>query len=62
MMKPEVAGLYHLVASNTTTWYDYAALVFDEARKAVLSWLLKNLMLFQHRLTQLLRVDRIIHA
>ncbi|MCW4986811.1 dTDP-4-dehydrorhamnose reductase [Enterobacter mori] len=34
MDKPEVAGLYHLVASDTTTWYDYAALVFDEARKA----------------------------
>ena len=34
MIKPEVAGLYHLVASNTTTWYDYAALVFDEAKKA----------------------------
>nr|WP_153879940.1 dTDP-4-dehydrorhamnose reductase [Citrobacter freundii] len=32
--KPDVAGLYHLVASDTTTWYDYAALVFDEARKA----------------------------
>ncbi|HDS4327213.1 TPA: dTDP-4-dehydrorhamnose reductase [Escherichia coli] len=25
--KPEVAGLYHLVASGTTTWHDYAALV-----------------------------------
>jgi dTDP-4-dehydrorhamnose reductase len=61
MMKPEVAGLYHLVASNTTTWYDYAALVFDE-KSRVLSWLLKSLMLFQHRLTQLLRVDRKIHA
>lgn len=34
MVRPEVAGLYHLVASNETTWYDYAALVFDEARKA----------------------------
>ena len=34
MVKPEVAGLYHLVASDTTTWYDYASLVFDEARKA----------------------------
>lgn len=34
MVKPEVAGLYHLVASETTTWYDYAALVFEEARKA----------------------------
>lgn len=32
--KPEVAGLYHLVASNMTTWYDYAALVFEEARSA----------------------------
>jgi dTDP-4-dehydrorhamnose reductase len=32
--KPEVAGTYHLVASGTTTWYDYASLVFDEARKA----------------------------
>ncbi|MBW7618009.1 dTDP-4-dehydrorhamnose reductase [Citrobacter portucalensis] len=34
MNKPDVAGLYHLVAGGTTTWYDYAALVFDEARKA----------------------------
>ncbi|MGS4679168.1 dTDP-4-dehydrorhamnose reductase [Enterobacter soli] len=32
--KPEVAGLYHLVASNMTTWYDYAALVFEAARSA----------------------------
>ncbi|VDZ82567.1 dTDP-4-dehydrorhamnose reductase [Kluyvera intermedia] len=30
----EVAGLYHLVADGVTTWYDYAALVFAEARKA----------------------------
>lgn len=29
-----VAGLYHLVAGGMTTWYDYAALVFGEARKA----------------------------
>lgn len=34
MIKPEVAGLYHLVASDTTTWHDYAALVFEQARKA----------------------------
>ncbi|HFI5290691.1 TPA: dTDP-4-dehydrorhamnose reductase, partial [Citrobacter freundii] len=34
MNKPDVAGLYHLVACGTTTWHDYAALVFDEARKA----------------------------
>lgn len=33
-VKPEVAGLYHLVASGTTTWYDYARLVFSEAREA----------------------------
>lgn len=33
-VKPEVAGLYHLVASGTTTWHDYAALVFAEAREA----------------------------
>lgn len=32
--KPEVAGVYHLVAGGTTTWYDYALLVFEEARKA----------------------------
>lgn len=34
LAKPEVAGLYHLVAANTTTWYDYAALVFEQAREA----------------------------
>lgn len=34
LVKPEVAGLYHLVASKTTTWYDYAALVFAQAREA----------------------------
>lgn len=32
--KPEVAGLYHLVASGTTTWFDYAQLVFAKAREA----------------------------
>lgn len=31
---PELAGLYHLVAAGTTTWYDYAALVIEEAKKA----------------------------
>lgn len=34
MVKPEVAGLYHLVASGMTTWADYAELVFAKARQA----------------------------
>ncbi|MBM1021063.1 dTDP-4-dehydrorhamnose reductase [Enterobacter sp. A11] len=41
--KPEVAGTYHLVASGTTTWYDYASLVFDEARKAGIELALNQL-------------------
>jgi len=32
LSKPEVAGLYHLVASGSTTWFDYANLVFAEAK------------------------------
>jgi len=32
--KPEVAGLYHLIASGTTTWFDYAQLVFAKAAEA----------------------------
>lgn len=32
--KPDVAGIYHLVASGTTTWYEYASLVFSEARRS----------------------------
>jgi dTDP-4-dehydrorhamnose reductase len=39
----EVAGLYHLVASGVTTWYDYAALVFSEARKADVALAIKQL-------------------
>lgn len=34
MHRPEVSGLYHLVASGATTWFDYANLVFAEASKA----------------------------
>ncbi|MDF7790950.1 dTDP-4-dehydrorhamnose reductase [Pantoea ananatis] len=30
--QPEVSGIYHLVASGITTWFDYASLVFSEAR------------------------------
>lgn len=43
MKKPEVAGLYHLVASGTTTWFEYAGLVFDEARKAGLTLAVENI-------------------
>lgn len=43
MRKPEVAGLYHLVASGETTWYDYAALVFAEAAKADIPLAIKTL-------------------
>ncbi|KAB7713262.1 dTDP-4-dehydrorhamnose reductase [Plesiomonas shigelloides] len=32
--KPEVAGLYHLIAAGTTTWFDYAQLVFTKAKEA----------------------------
>lgn len=32
--KPEVSGLYHLIASGTTTWFDYAQLVFAKAKAA----------------------------
>lgn len=41
--KPEVAGLYHLVASGTTTWYEYASLIFSEARKAGIQLAIKKL-------------------
>lgn len=34
LVQPDVAGLYHLVASGMTTWADYAELVFANARKA----------------------------
>ncbi|HEX4500181.1 MAG TPA: dTDP-4-dehydrorhamnose reductase [Scandinavium sp.] len=43
MNKPDVAGLYHLVASGVTTWHDFAALVFDEARKAGIKLALNKL-------------------
>jgi dTDP-4-dehydrorhamnose reductase len=32
--RPELGGLYHLVASGQTSWYDYALFVIDHARQA----------------------------
>lgn len=42
LCKPEVAGLYHLVASGTTTWFDYANLVFTEAQNNAFELVLKK--------------------
>ncbi|AIR67137.1 dTDP-4-dehydrorhamnose reductase [Cedecea neteri] len=42
-IKPEVAGVYHLVSSGVTTWHDYAALVFEEARAAGVTLALNKL-------------------
>lgn len=32
LVKPEVSGLYHLIASGTTTWFEYAGMVIAQAR------------------------------
>lgn len=32
LTKPEVSGLYHLVASGTTSWHDYAKVVIEHVR------------------------------
>ncbi|OKP01931.1 dTDP-4-dehydrorhamnose reductase [Xenorhabdus eapokensis] len=32
-LKPELAGLYHLIASGETTWFKYAQYVFEYAKK-----------------------------
>ncbi len=34
LSQPELSGIYHLVASGVTNWYEYAALVFEKARAA----------------------------
>ena len=34
LQKPNVSGLYHLVASGETSWYEYACFVIDFARQA----------------------------
>lgn len=33
-LKPEVSGLYHLVAAGETSWHGYASLVIEHARRA----------------------------
>mgnify|MGYP000869507595 CR=1 FL=1 len=37
MNKTDVTGLYHLVATGTTNWFEFAQLIFAEARKAGLT-------------------------
>lgn len=39
---PSVAGLYHLAAAGSTSWYDYANFVFDEAKQAGVDLVLKS--------------------
>ena len=34
LQRPQVSGLYHLVASGQTSWHDYARYVIDYARQA----------------------------
>lgn len=34
VIKPELAGLYHLVAGGETTWHGYARFVIEQARQA----------------------------
>jgi len=34
LQRPEVSGLYHLVASGETTWHEYANVVIDFAKQA----------------------------
>lgn len=41
--RPELAGLYHLAAAGETSWYDYAAFVFAQARQAGVSLALEQL-------------------
>jgi dTDP-4-dehydrorhamnose reductase len=42
LRKPDVAGLYHLVASGTTNWHAFAELVFAEARAAGITLAVQN--------------------
>ncbi|MFI3311669.1 dTDP-4-dehydrorhamnose reductase [Ewingella allii] len=42
LREPKVAGLYHLVASGTTTWFDFANVVISQAKKAGLELAVKK--------------------
>lgn len=41
--RPDVAGLYHLVASGVTTWADYAEFIFDKARSEGVKLVVKDI-------------------
>lgn len=43
IIKPQVAGIYHLAASGVTNWYEYASLVFNEARKEGIKLVIEKL-------------------
>lgn len=43
LQRPDVAGLYHLVAAGTTNWFDYAAMVFQLAHECGVELAVKTL-------------------
>ncbi|WP_116473696.1 dTDP-4-dehydrorhamnose reductase [Zobellella maritima] len=43
MQKPTLAGIYHLAAAGETSWHDYAAFVFEQARQSGVTLTLQQL-------------------
>lgn len=43
LAQPQLSGIYHLAADGTTTWYDYAAFVFAQARQSGIELALQQL-------------------
>ncbi|MBR9829741.1 MAG: dTDP-4-dehydrorhamnose reductase, partial [Oceanospirillales bacterium] len=43
LAQPQLSGIYHLAAGGTTTWYDYAAFVFAQARQSGIELALEQL-------------------
>ncbi|WP_340609346.1 dTDP-4-dehydrorhamnose reductase [Xenorhabdus bharatensis] len=41
--KPELAGLYHLIASGETTWFEYAQYVFERAKQTRFEFVVKEI-------------------